>query len=119
MAAHTPLIPYLKIADELRNRIRDGVYEVGGRLPSARELADELGVARNTVGSAIRLLREEGLVTPVPGRGTVVEARPKSATEPSPEMAALMEKMNALFEKVGSLQGKVEELDQRLRDLEA
>ncbi|MDA2804547.1 GntR family transcriptional regulator [Nocardiopsis suaedae] len=118
MAAHDTVIPYLKVAAELRNRIDQGVYEVGTQLPSGRVLADELGVARNTVGAAIRVLREEGLVTPVAGRGTVVEARPEAAVESSPEMTALMEKMEALIEKLNSLQDEVKGLDQRLRKLE-
>ena len=39
------------------------------------ELADETGLAPATVKRALRLLREEGLVFSVPGRGTFITTR--------------------------------------------
>ena len=44
------------------------------RLPSAITLAEQMGVAPNTVQRAMKVLREEGLVYSVSGGGTFVTA---------------------------------------------
>lgn len=48
-----------------------GATDVGARLPSERELAERLGVARMTVRSALQHLAMEGVVHTVHGRGSV------------------------------------------------
>ncbi|WP_349606834.1 MULTISPECIES: GntR family transcriptional regulator [Cupriavidus] len=55
----------------LRDRIRSGFYETGMPLPGERQLAEEFGVARVTVRSALARLQEEGLVARLRGKGTV------------------------------------------------
>jgi len=63
-----------QIAEYLRRRIIGGEISRGQRLPSERELADQLGVARATVREALQILREEGMITTLRGRsgGAVV-----------------------------------------------
>lgn len=46
----------------LRERIETGIYEAGGRIPSEREICEELKVHRRAVRSAIKLLERDGLV---------------------------------------------------------
>jgi len=46
----------------LRDQISSGVYAAGARLPSSRALAEELGVSRTTVTSAVDQLISEGYV---------------------------------------------------------
>lgn len=53
---------YRQIAAALRARITDGTWAPGTELPSEPDLAVEFGVGRDTVVSAISLLRGEGLV---------------------------------------------------------
>ena len=60
------------IARELRQRIDRGEFRPGERLPSTRRQAASLGVARGTVVAAYELLRAEGYVSAVQGRGTLV-----------------------------------------------
>jgi DNA-binding GntR family transcriptional regulator len=62
--------PRQQVARILREKIEAGDY--GPRLPSYHKLADELGVAPMTVQAAIKILKAEGLVYGVPGRGTFV-----------------------------------------------
>lgn len=63
---------YVKLADFLAARIRDGLVPAGGALPNERALASELRVSVGTVRRATRRLRDRGLVVTVPGRGTFV-----------------------------------------------
>jgi GntR family transcriptional regulator len=67
-----------QIVAGIRRAITDGEIVVGERLPPAAELAEALGVNRNTVLSALRLLREEGLLEFRRGRGVRVAAEPQS-----------------------------------------
>jgi DNA-binding GntR family transcriptional regulator len=63
---------YIQIADDLAARVRDGTYPVGSRLPSEAELAETYGVAKMTVRRALDVLREQGLIKTLHGRGSVV-----------------------------------------------
>jgi len=63
---------YQQLARQLRDRIRSGVYEPGGPLPSITYLTGETGLAVNTVRRAVEVLTEEGYAVTVPGRGTYV-----------------------------------------------
>lgn len=63
---------YKQIADLLRAAIVSGELAPGAQLPSEQELVDQHEVARGTVRQAITLLRSEGLVDVVRGRGSFV-----------------------------------------------
>lgn len=67
---HEPL--YRQIYDKLRTRILSGELEVGERLPSSRDLADELRVSRNVVLLAYEQLEAEGYTRGRSGSGTYV-----------------------------------------------
>lgn len=54
----------------LRERIAGG--EITSVLPSLTDLTQETGLAPNTIRRAVKILRDEGLVYTVPGRGTFV-----------------------------------------------
>ncbi|MGE7993783.1 FadR/GntR family transcriptional regulator [Pseudomonas sp. NPDC089554] len=56
--------------DQLRERIAQGAWEVGQRLPTEPELALELGISRNTVREAMRVLAFSGLVEVRQGDGS-------------------------------------------------
>ena len=51
------------IMDQVRGRLRDGTLRPGQKLPSEREFALQLGVSRNTVREAVRMLEIAGLVS--------------------------------------------------------
>ncbi len=73
---------YRQIEDQLRDAIRDGRLPAGTRLPSVRDLADQLGVARITVTNAYDDLVAEGLLTARVGHGTRVV--PVRSDQPAP-----------------------------------
>lgn len=67
---------YLQIAENIANQIRAGNFQIGDRLPSERQLAEELGVSRMTVRQALSLLEEQGLIERLPGVGSFI-SKPK------------------------------------------
>lgn len=68
--AETPL--YRQIYERLVAVIADGTLKPGDRIPSARALMTELGLARGTVNSAYELLAAEGYVVSRGQAGTIV-----------------------------------------------
>ena len=77
-----------QVAGEIRRAIAEGEAAPGERLPLAKDLATVLGVNKNTVLRAIRLLRDEGLLEFRRGRGITVAG--------TPERGALQRKVNEL-----------------------
>ncbi len=71
---------YVQIAEELRGRIADGRYPLGGRIPTENELAEGMGVSRPTVRQALDMLAREGRLVRVKGSGTFV-SQPKLVHE--------------------------------------
>ena len=70
-----------QIADSIQDLIASNQLQPGKQLPSERDLANRLGVSRNTVREAIRSLEQRGLVKMRPGSGTYV-------TEVTPQVVA-------------------------------
>lgn len=61
-------------AELLFDRIRDGEWEIGGKLPGETTLAPQLGVGRSTTREAIRILTGRGILTTRQGAGVFVTA---------------------------------------------
>lgn len=67
-----PEPPYRQIAADLAAEIARGELAPGRPLPSEKELTERYGVARNTARSALAVLRDQGLIYTVTGRGSYV-----------------------------------------------
>lgn len=83
----TPI--YDQVAAEIRRAIADGEAKPGERLPPAIDLADVLGVNKNTVIRALHILRDEGLLDFTRGRGVRVVG--------SPQQSGVLLKINELL----------------------
>lgn len=70
-----PVPLYTQLADILREMIKSGELQPRSLLPSESYLQQEQGVSRGTVRTAIGILRAEGLVVTISGRGTFVKER--------------------------------------------
>ena len=68
---------YEQVADYVEAQITSGDLKPGQKFPDMRDLAEDWGVAYQTVRRAMRELRERGLVVSRVGKGTFVQA-PKS-----------------------------------------
>ncbi|HEY2076580.1 MAG TPA: winged helix-turn-helix domain-containing protein [Streptosporangiaceae bacterium] len=65
-----PKFPYRRIADDLRDQIKSG--ELTGQLPTRAQLAESYRVSDMTVGAALKVLKDEGLIYGIAGLGTFV-----------------------------------------------
>ncbi|MFF9849113.1 GntR family transcriptional regulator [Streptomyces litmocidini] len=78
--------PYVQVADYLRRQIQSGELGPGDKVPSSRELQEKFGLASATVQNAFRLLKSEGLIYSVQGRGSFIR-RPASESDAAAEGA--------------------------------
>ncbi|MBR1166019.1 FadR/GntR family transcriptional regulator [Bradyrhizobium liaoningense] len=74
---------YRQVADQLRSLIDSGEYAVGSRLPTERELAEQLKVSRPTVREALIALEVEGRLRIRVGSGIYVTDPAGAAPAPS------------------------------------
>lgn len=61
-----------EVADQIRRRIEDGELAEGMRLPSERDLAEELGISRTVLRESLRSLESLGYVEARVGQGRFV-----------------------------------------------
>ena len=80
MAAERPVfdfgsvVPlYEQAADYIQAQIESGALQPGDRFPDMRKLAEDWGIAYQTVRRAMQELRERGLVVSRVGKGTFVK----------------------------------------------
>jgi len=72
-----------EIVADVESRVAAGSLLPGERLPSVRSVADELGLAPNTVAAAYRQLRERGVVVGKGRQGTSIASRTAIVATPS------------------------------------
>lgn len=115
---------YQQIADQIRDLIEHGGFEVGERLPPERDLAHKLGVSRPSLREALIALDVEGRVEVRSGSGVYVSAVPPDTA--SRRTGALGESPSQLMEARSVIEGEVvilacarvtDELLARLREL--
>lgn len=126
--ANTPVdderLPYLQILEDLRSSIIRGEIPLGEKLPSNAELKRKYGVASQTAQNAINMLKSEGLVYGVAGRGVFVRSdadleslkkdfEANSAVETNSQ-EPIVDRLNDLTQRVTFLEGKVRDLVQKL-----
>ncbi|MFG2912338.1 GntR family transcriptional regulator [Kitasatospora sp. NPDC048298] len=114
--------PYIQVADILRREILDGDLTPGSQLPAARALQERFGVASSTVQNALRLLKGEGLIYSVLGRGSYVrKTQAGKAPDPDAPIERVKEPRTAEddAEEVIRLRKQVEQLQKTRHQLEA
>ncbi len=86
-----------EVASEMRLAIADGHYKRFERLPASRQLAAEMGVARNTLRDALYQLEREGLLETRAGSGTYVRRTGIEGVPGAIEEATPLELIDARF----------------------
>lgn len=87
---------FAQIAASVRADAATGRLRAGDRLPSARDVADALGVNLHTVLRAYQGLRDEGLVDMRRGRGAAMTDAAAPLAELYDDIAALAVRARAL-----------------------
>ena len=64
---------YIQIVSQIKKLVLDGKLKHGDSIPAMRTLAKELNVSVITVQKAYEILRDEGFLNTVVGKGTFVE----------------------------------------------
>lgn len=80
----TNLLLYQRIAQQLAEDIRRGVYQPGERVPSVRKMSAQLNVSHATVLQAYANLEDQGLIRARPQSGFYVHQTP-ALTAPTPD----------------------------------
>ena len=115
-AADLPL--HRRLYEVMRRAILEGKLSAGDRLPSSRDLAQDLGLSRNTVVAAISQLTVEGYLVSRVGSGTYVHEQvpvaqghakaPRKTVNIDYEIGDQVKVLDGPFQ---SFNGVVEELD--------
>lgn len=110
---------YLAIADSLRIEIETGRFGPGDKLPTARELMAQHGVATHTVTSALKVLQDEGLTYSVHGRGTFVRddldvSNIRAQQSTGPDTVELEKTVKVIAESVHRIETELGEMRQEL-----
>src|SRR5260370_31851969 len=74
---------YVKIADDLREKIVSGFYGPGALLPSRNEITAMYGVSAITARDALSMISHEGYAKAVLGRGHIVRRKRSRLTLPT------------------------------------
>ena len=60
---------YLQVVNGITDAVRRGQLKKGQRIHSINELSNEYFLSRDTVEKAYNILREQGVIAPVKGKG--------------------------------------------------
>ena len=72
----TPIQLHYQLANELRNYIQSGSWNIGDMFPTDREIMEKYKVSATTVRRAVKQLVEEGWIERKPGKGTFIKKEP-------------------------------------------
>lgn len=78
---------YAAVALDIAQKIGDGTYVPGSRLPTIPELCTAYGVSKITIKRAMDELEVHGFVSRRRGSGTYVKGVPRTASDPSERLA--------------------------------
>jgi len=80
--ADSPVPPFAQVREQIRDQVTSGELAPGTKLPTVRSMAEDLGLAANTVARAYRELEVLGIIetrgragSVVSGHGTAQAAR--------------------------------------------
>jgi DNA-binding transcriptional regulator YhcF (GntR family) len=86
--------PYKQVVFEVKKQLLLGTLDPGTLFPSVRTLSKSMKISKVTAGRVIRQLESEGLLTVLPGVGTVLSSRkPKSGVHGRRALAAKVERI--------------------------
>jgi DNA-binding transcriptional regulator YhcF (GntR family) len=88
--------PYEQVRGQIAEEARAGTLPVNYKLPTVRGLAEQLGLAVNTVAKAYRALEGDGVIETRGRHGTYIAAGDAQAREVAAAAAAYAERVRRL-----------------------
>ena len=85
--------PYQLVIDHVREEVLHGNLRPGDRLPGERELAEQLGISRNSVREGLRILENMGITSSQHGAGRYISL---NFDEPTTETLSLIYTMKGM-----------------------
>jgi DNA-binding transcriptional regulator YhcF (GntR family) len=82
-----PAPPYEQLRVQFMDEVRSGALAAGTRIPTVRKLAEDLGLAPNTVARAYRELEADGFIETRGRNGSFVSAQGDAAEKQAQEAA--------------------------------
>ena len=133
MSKDTQSKAYENVLHFIKQKILNGELQRGDKLPPERELAETLGVGRNSVREALRILEIMGVITSEQGAGNYISCNFRKNMIESMTMMFLLDELN--YQQISELREAIElkaadlaaeritdaqiaELEQILRELE-
>ncbi|MDH6498595.1 winged helix-turn-helix domain-containing protein [Streptomyces sp. SAI-149] len=101
----------VQIADALRPEI--AAMPSGRKLASLRDLATRFNVTTMTVGNALQILIDEGLIVSVPTRGYFVQSSTIGNHGEASTAEVSREEINAIHSEIQQLAARLAELEKR------
>jgi DNA-binding LacI/PurR family transcriptional regulator len=92
----------MQLYEDLKNKIEEGVYGEGTKIPSDDELKNKFGVSMITVKKALSMLRDDGLLQRIPGVGTFVKERTSFSETVEENSGPVVKKIGLVMEHVSS-----------------
>ena len=102
---------YEQVCDGLRKLIMTGALPPGEKLPSVRELAQQLSINPNTIQRAYRTLEQEGYISSVAGKGSFAMEPPAADSQ---RKQTLLRQFDELVKELRYLGVKAESLRSRI-----
>lgn len=106
---------YQQIADRMRDRILQGEWEPGERIPSIRELAVSIGVNPNTVTKSYQSLTERSIIENRRGLGYFVASSARDEILGELKEEFVREELPRVFNIMRLLDMGLDELEQHYR----
>lgn len=97
---------YKKVIDYIKQQIKEGKLIVGGKLPAERELSNSLGISRNSVREAIRMMDIMGVITSQQGAGNYLTGNFENNLVESISMMFLLNQIN--YQQISQLRRGLE-----------
>ena len=85
---------YEHVLTYLEDALRDGKLTLGQSLPPERELAEQLGISRNSVREAVRLLEHMGFLVSSQGAGNFISCNIQRNLQDSFDMLILLQQID-------------------------
>lgn len=100
---------YEQLVLRVKQQIVHGILQPGDRLPSVREMARQEQLNPNTVSKAYKQLEAQQVIMTVHGKGTYVQATPKTTADPQ-QVAVIKRRLLPLLTEIRYLGVPVDEV---------